>query len=260
MVWNKLLYVSHKLWKGCLLIVIIIFIWSILDNYSNPLFLPKFETVISTLQELILNGMLFESIKTSFMRITIAILIATGISIPIGLLIANYKIIDNIVTPITNSIRYIPVTVFYPLLIMWLGIDEKMKITFLFLATFFYFLPTVVLIVKDTNKDLIDTAQTMGMNSFQVMLKVLLPYSLPLICESLIMMYGIGWTYVIIVEVVNAHAGLGHIINLGTARGRTDLVFVSIIAILVISKIFDVIGNKLIKKAFKWKYARQISG
>lgn len=249
-----------QLAKGSAIIAIIIFIWSILDNHSNPLFLPKIEAVFSALQDLISNGMLFESIKTSFMRITIAVLITTGISIPIGLLIANYKIFDYIITPITNSIRYIPVTVFYPLLIMWLGIDEKMKITFLFLATFFYFLPTVVLIVKDTNKDLIDTAQTMGMNSFQVMLKVLLPYSLPLICESLIMMYGIGWTYVIIVEVVNAQAGLGHMINLGTARGRTDLVFVAVITILIISKIFDVVGNKLIRKAFKWKYARQISG
>jgi NitT/TauT family transport system permease protein len=72
------------------------------------------------------------------------------------------------------------------------------------------------------------------------------------------MMYGIGWTYVIIVEVVNANSGLGHMINMGSARGRTDLVFVALFTILLISWLFDYIGNALIKKLFVWKFSREV--
>jgi NitT/TauT family transport system permease protein len=98
----------------------------------------------------------------------------------------------------------------------------------------------------------------MGMSKFQVMLQVMLPASLPGICQSFIMMYGIGWTYVIIAEVINAQVGLGHIINISSARGRTDLVFVALFTILAVSYLFDLFGNKALRSVFKWKFAREI--
>jgi NitT/TauT family transport system permease protein len=244
--------------KNIGILSLILIIWQLLSNVSNPLFIPKPYDVYNDFIMLFNNGMLVQSLLSSVVRITTAILISATISIPVGLLMANYKVFDKIIAPISTSIRYIPVTIFYPLLIMWLGIDELMKVSFLFVATFFYFLPTVIMIAKDTDRNLIDTAQTMGMNSFQIMTKVRFPYSLPLILESFIMMYGIGWTYIIVVETVNTTSGLGHIINLGTARGKTDLVFMSIIVILIINYFFDKIGTKAIKSIFKWKYARQI--
>ncbi|MNM52362.1 putative aliphatic sulfonates transport permease protein SsuC [compost metagenome] len=97
----------------------------------------------------------------------------------------------------------------------------------------------------------------MGMSKLKVMIKVLLPASLPSICQSFLMMYGIGWTYIIIAEIINTNTGLGHLINIGSARGRTDLVFVGLITILVVSYLFDTICNLVIKKSFKWKFIRQ---
>jgi NitT/TauT family transport system permease protein len=244
--------------KGFIILGVVLLLWIFFSQYTNPLFLPKPSKVYMSFVELLGNGMLLKSLGTSFVRIALATLISGLISIPLGLLVANYKGIGEIITPTMGLMRYIPVTVFYPLLIMWLGIGEEMKVAFLFIATFFYFLPSVVLCIKETNQDLIDTAYTMGMNKFQVMYKVLLPYSLPSICQSFLMMYGIGWTYVIIVEVVNANSGLGHMINMGSARGRTDLVFVALFTILLISWLFDYIGNALIKKLFVWKFSREV--
>lgn len=247
-----------KLIRNLSFIVGLILLWAIGSQYSSPLFLPEPTKVIDSFVELMKNGMLPEAVRMSFMRITTASVISCGISIPLGLFVSEYKVLDETLTPLTNLMRYIPVTVFYPLLIMWLGIGEQMKITFLFVATFFFFLPSVILCVKEVNTDLVETAYTMGMNKFQVMFRVILPYSLPSICQSFLMMYGIGWTYIIIVEVVNAHAGLGHLINLGSARGRTDLVFAALLVIMTISWIFDFCGNKLIRWVFAWKFAREI--
>lgn len=200
--------------------------------------------------------MLLDSLKASFFRIAIATIIVASISIPIGLLVANYKVIDDIITPVTGFMRFMPVTAFYPLLIMWIGIGESMKISFLVFATIFYFLPTVILAVKDVNVDLIDTARTMGMPKLKVMTKVLLPASLPSILRSFLMMYGIGWTYIIIAEIVNTNIGLGYLMNIGSARGRTDMVFVALLTILVVSYILDTLGNAAIRKIFKWKFIR----
>jgi ABC-type nitrate/sulfonate/bicarbonate transport system permease component len=242
--------------KRVLPIIVVLILWMIGSQYLNPLFLPKPSKVWQSFVELWQNGMLTQSLYTSFFRITIATLCSALVSIPLGLLVVNYKFFDNIITPITGFMRFMPVTAFYPLLIMWVGIGETMKIMFLFFATVFYFLPTVILAIKDVNVDLIDTARTMGMSKLKVMTKVLLPASFPSICQSFLMMYGIGWTYVVIAETINTNVGLGHLMNIASARGRTDLVFVALIIILIFSYVFDNIGNLLIKKFFKWKFIK----
>lgn len=68
------------------------------------------------------------------------------------------------------------------------------------------------------------------------------------------MMYGIGWTYVAVVEATNAKRGLGFIINVGAARGKTTIVFAAIIVIVLFSYVFDKIGNKVIRRVFRWRY------
>lgn len=218
--------------------------------------LPSPTKVFKTLIQMAENGILWKSVVSSFTRITVATILSCMICIPLGLLVANYKWVHVLVTPITGVSRFIPITAFYPLLIMWVGIGEKMKVTFLFLATFVYFLPAAILTIEDVNQDLIDTALTMGMSKFQVMCKVMLPYSLPTIMKNFLTMYGIGWTYVIIVEGINTQNGLGHLMHIGSARGRTDMVFVAIITILVLSYLFDTLGNFFINRFFKWKFVK----
>lgn len=240
--------------KSFIVLTIVIIVWWLLSLRMNPLFIPKINNVLDNFKILIANGMLLQSIFKSFYRITIATSISCAISIPLALLIYSNKTVDSFISPIANIIRYIPVTAFGPLLILWVGIGETMKVTFLFCATFFYFLPSMVLCVKEVDKRLIETSYTMGMTKMQVITKVVLPYTLPNICESILMMYGIGWSYIVVAESTNAVNGLGYLINIGSARGRTDMVFMSIITIMIISYIIDTLGKKAIRKVFAWKY------
>ena len=129
-----------------------------------------------------------------------------------------------------------------------------MKISFLFLATFVYVLPSTVLCLQDVPQDLIDTGKSIGMRTHEIITEILLPAALPSIMNSFLMMYGIGWTYVAVIEAVNAKYGLGYIINQGAARGKTAVVFAAILTIVVFSYVFDRIGNYLIRKIFRWRY------
>ena len=199
------------------------------------------------------------AIKYSFLRITIATFLSGLIAFPVALLVFNFKIANDIINPIISIMRYIPVTAFYPLLIMWFGIDETMKIVFLFIATFVYMMPSVILCLEEINNDLIETGLTIGMNRIQVITRIQIPVILPSLMNSFIMMYGIGWTYIAITETINAKYGLGFIIQQSSSRGRTDLVFMAIIVIMVISVLFDGITKKLVRKIFKWRYLNDCS-
>ena len=68
------------------------------------------------------------------------------------------------------------------------------------------------------------------------------------------MMYGIGFTYIAVAETVNAKYGLGWIIQQSSSRGRTDMVFMAIIVIMILSVLFDSISKRLVKMIFKWRY------
>ncbi|WP_154520476.1 ABC transporter permease [Clostridium sp. WB02_MRS01] len=240
--------------KRVVLLICILVIWEICSCYTNQIFIPKPLVVFENLWILIKNGEIFIAIQYSFLRVTLAAFSSALTAIPIALLIYNVKIAKDILNPIINIMRYLPVTAFYPLLIMWFGIDEMMKIAFLFLATFVYMMPSVILCLNEVNSDLIDTGITIGMNKFQTIYKIQLPASLPSILNSFIMMYGIGFTYIAVAETVNAKYGLGWIIQQSSSRGRTDMVFMAIIVIMILSVLFDSVSKKLVKMIFKWRY------
>lgn len=240
--------------KRLILLTFILIVWDIASKLVNPLFIPDPKIVFADLIGMLKTGQLLMAIKYSFSRITIATLISGAIAFPIALLIYNSKVVEDVLSPIISIMRYIPVTAFYPLLIMWFGIDEVMKIVFLFIATFVYMMPSVVLCLEEINEDLIDTGLTIGMNKFQTVWRIQIPAVLPSVMNSFIMMYGIGFTYIAVAETINAKYGLGYIIQQSSSRGRTDLVFMAIIVIILISIVFDFATKKLVRHIFKWRY------
>ena len=169
-------------------------------------------------------------------------------------MIYNFSFIRNTINPIVNLLRYVPVTAFYPLLIMWLGIDETMKIAFYIVATFVYMMPAVVLALEEVNTDLLDTGYTLGMSKLQAIFMIQLPASIPSILNSFIVSFGIGFSYSCVCETINAKNGLGFMIQQASGRGRTDLVFLGIITIMLISFVFDNAAKFAVRKIFKWRY------
>lgn len=224
--------------------------------YQNPLFFPTPMSVFKIIQEMFYNGTLWINLITTFNRVTIAICITGIISIPLGILIANYKIMDNIFSPLIGFLRYVPITALSPLLVLFLGIDETMKITFLVLATCLTYLPTVVQTCEEMDHDLMETAYTMGFNYNRAILHVMVPYVLPSLLRSLVTLYGVGWTFVILVEMTNTKFGLGHLMYVGAARGRTDTVFAAILIVLVVSFIFDKVMKFIIERVFRWRFGK----
>ena len=237
--------------------IAIIVIWYKVSLTSNPLFVPNPVNVFEDFIVLLSDCKIFIHFWYTFKRIMIATCLSGIIALPLGLFIYNSKIAKATVYPVVMLLRYVPVTAFYPLLIMWVGIGEEMKIAFLFIATFVYMLPSVVLSLGEINQEVIETGLTIGMNKLQIITRIQLPSTLPSILNGFVMMIGIGWTYCAVVETINAKYGLGYIIHQSTARGKTDLVFMSIIVIMIISFVLDNLCKAIIRHIFKWRYLNE---
>ena len=114
---------KHKI-TTLLTFILIFIIWYIASLKANPLFIPNPLDVFKNIKLLLSTGQLQTAILYTFRRILTASCLAGIIALPLGLLIYNFKFMKATINPIINLLRYIPVTAFYPLLIMWVGIDD----------------------------------------------------------------------------------------------------------------------------------------
>lgn len=236
----------------------VLLVWDMASKAINKeLFLPSPMRTFEAVKTLYLTDSLFKHLGATFGRVSLAILITAAIALPLGMAIVWCKPVNIVFGPIVRSLRYIPTNVFSPLLVLLLGIDETMKITFLVITTFFAYLPVVTQTCSETNEKIKETAYTMGFSYIRTIFYVLLPYLLPSLIKALITTYGTGWNSVIIAEVNNTQYGLAHLIYIGSARGRTATVYAAIVIIIAVSFVFDKLANFVVRRVFKWRFLKE---
>ena len=219
----------------------------------NELFLPSPIEVLKATLQMLFEHTLFENIWASTLRILISFVAAALVALPLGILMGAFEPINRLLEPIMAPLRYMPISAFIPLLILWLGIGEPQKIAFLFLGVFVYLLPVVVTAIRAVPEELVQTALTLGANRWQVIRTVLIPAALPDIFDSFRVMNAISWTYVILAEFVNARTGLGYMIQLAGSHLKTAQVFSGIIVIGIIGLATDGIIRGLNRALFRWR-------
>jgi NitT/TauT family transport system permease protein len=214
--------------------------------------LPSPSDVLRAFPVLHFEEALVRSAFASLRRVSLGFLLSALVAIPLGLLMGTFPALKHFFSPILDPLRFLPISALVPLFIVWFGIDELQKVVFLFVGTFVYMLPLVVEAVENVDEVYLQTATTLGASKSQLIRHVLIPGSLPAIGEALRVMNGIGWTYVILAEVINARYGLGALITVAGKRSHVDQIFALVVVILVIGVVTDQILRFVNRQLFAW--------
>jgi NitT/TauT family transport system permease protein len=177
-------------------------------------------------------------------RVAGGFILASAVAVPLGVAMGAYKPVEAFFEPFVSFARYLPASAFIPLLILWAGIGELQKLLVIFIGSFFQIVLMVAVTVGATRRDLVEAAYTLGADASGVVRRVLLPSSAPAIAETLRLVLGWAWTYVIVAELIGASSGIGHMITDSQALLNTGQIIFGIIVIGVIGLISDF--------AFKW--------
>jgi NitT/TauT family transport system permease protein len=240
---------------------LVIIVWCILTLGDKPivneLFLPSPIKVLQATLAMIFEHTLFPAIWASMKRIVISFLAASAVALPLGVLMGAFEPINRLMEPIMAPLRYMPISAFIPLLILWFGIGESQKIAFLFLGVFVYLLPVVVNAIRAVPEELVQTSLTLGASRFQAVMTVLVPHALPDIFDSFRVMNAISWTYVILAEFVNAREGIGFMIQLAGSHLKTAQMFSGILIIGLIGLLTDALIRGLNRVLFRWREEQQ---
>lgn len=217
-----------------------------------PIFLPSPAATFSELVYFLVSGKFFLALGASFARIMAATIAAAAVGILIGVAMGISQTVEDLLSPITQPLRYLPITALVPLLILWFGIGETMRVAFLFFGIVFYFIPLVQNALRSVPEEYIDVARGFGAHRFAIIRRVYLPHALPQIIHGLIVINGIGWTYVVLAEIINAPNGLGYLIHIAGRLQRTDEVFAGIILIAAIAILSDRALHRVRNAYFFW--------
>jgi NitT/TauT family transport system permease protein len=229
-------------------------IWSILTygGFVDALFLPSPGRVFQAGVDLFLEFGFTADIFNSTYRVMVGFIIAAIIGVPLGLIMGTFQVAEALTEPVVGFIRYMPASAFIPLFILWLGIGDVEKIAIIFVGSFFQLVLMIAVVAKNVHTDMLETAYTLGAKRFQVIRKVLLPASLPGILDTLRIIIGWAWTYIIVAELVASASGIGYMIISAQRMLRTGSIIFGILTIGMMGLVTDYFFKWLYKKLFPW--------
>jgi len=200
-----------------------------------PLILPSPMEVLHAFPVLHFEQGLVRSALVSFLRVSAGFTLAAIVAVPLGVYMATFPPVAAYFRPLALVGAYVPIVVFVPLTLAWFGLNETQKVGFLFIGCFVALLPLVIKDIADVPAAYLDVAVTKGATQWQLVRHVLFPVAQANIWDHLRAVYGVGWGWIILAEVVNAERGLGYLIDVSNRRGHTNAIFAIIIIIVLIA-------------------------
>ena len=195
-------------------------------------------------------------IGISLQRVALGYLLALAIVLPLGIFMGSYSSIRAMLAPMTTASGYIPIAALVPVTMSWFGIGEWQKVAFLAMAFGIYLLPVVINAIDGVPDVYLRTSYTLGATRWQVVWRVLIPVALPAIWQGMRLAFGVGWTYLVLAEVVVKDKGLGDLIDTGRRRGLAGQVWLSIIIITLIAWVADLAWERLGRLIFPYRRGR----
>jgi NitT/TauT family transport system permease protein len=233
-------------------IVVLVWAWAAHQDFVNPVFLPTPSAVWDAALALVRDDNLWLDVKASFFRVTAGFVLAAVVGVPVGIAMGSFKVIEGLLQPITEFVRYIPVPALIPIFMVLFGIDELSKVMLIFVGTFFQ----LALMVADETRrvpyELLQVSYTLGARRREVIGLVIWRAAMPGIFDALRLCNGWAWTYLVVAELVAANEGLGYRVLKFSRFLQTPKIWVYLVVLGVIGLAFDAVFRAINRRLFHW--------
>ena len=239
---------------GILFFVLFFAVWAVatLGGFVPKTFLADPIAMVKSGWVLLTEQGFAKDIGFTIWRVLGGFVIAAVLAVPLGVMMGAYKPVEAFFEPFVSFARYLPASAFIPLLILWAGIGEAQKLSLIFIGSFFQLVLMIALQVGGIRRDLVEAAYTLGASDSGVVKRVLIPAAAPQVAETLRLVLGWAWTYVIVAELIGASNGIGHMITDSQALLATDQIIFGIITIGVIGLVSDLAFKRANRAMFRW--------
>jgi NitT/TauT family transport system permease protein len=225
--------------------------------------LPTLQDVARTLWASILDGSMLGHAGATLYRVLSGFGLAVFIGLPLGVLMARFRPVENFVLPLMSALMPIPSLAWVPVFILWFGLGNAVTILIVFYAALFPMLLNTWTGVRSVNPIWLRAAGAMGANEQALFWKVIIPGASPFIITALRQAFLRAWIAVIGAEMLaGSDWGLGWVIFDAKEFLNADVMMASIIVIGCIGFLTERLVFGSIERAtiYRWGMARAAKG
>jgi NitT/TauT family transport system permease protein len=206
-------FITAKL-RGIVFLFFLAVIWEIVSrkNLISTLYFPPISKDLAVFYQLMSDGTLPLELSRSFGRIFGGFFLAVALMVPLGIVMGLFKPAYRLFEPLTELLRPLPPPAIIPVVMLFLGIGEAMKIFVIFFSCSFPILINTMDGVRSVEPTLVDTARIFGRSRFEIIRQVILPASLHQIFTGWRVALPIALIVDIVSEMVGALNGIGRFI------------------------------------------------
>lgn len=243
----RILCATNSLLLGLIGFFAFLGIWALLSisGLVPSLFLPSplavVERFIYLLDHRFAGGTLLDHLWASMLRFAGGFGLAVAVGVPLGLLMGWFRLLDDIVTPLFDAVRFIAPIAWVPFAALWFGTGIGGPIMIIFAGAFPPCLINAYRGAKFADPRLIEAARMLGTPDRRVITEVLLPSAVPSIIAGLRISAGLGWQSLVGAELIVASTGIGYMMVQGQGNVSTTTVMAGMIGIGIIGLIIDVV-------------------
>lgn len=227
---------------GTLPVLVFIALWEIAGRFnlfSGQFHFPPFSEVIEEFYHLTANGVLGKNFASSLTRVLIGLCSGSIAGIFVGVLMGWRNVVNKALGPIISLLYPIPALGWLPLLMLWIGINEMLPITIIFICSFFPVVYNTATGIRNIDRRYIQAAETLGASHMRTLFKVIIPLALPNIFTGLRLEAGMSWRVLIAAEMVAIPTGIGALLMQAESLVRIDIIMVCLIVLSVMCLLFE---------------------
>ena len=242
-------------WLSLASILLAIPLWALLVRVSGlPKFiLPSPTDVWVRFLKALSDGSLLYHAGITLLEVTLGLLAGVCFATVVGYLLAKSRTLESVLSPYLVASQAIPIVAIAPLLVIWLGGGILSKVVICSLIVFFPVLVNTIVGVRAVSASLYDLMNSLRATRWQILWKLELPASLPILLGGLRIGATLSVIGAIVGELVDAEQGLGFLLQLGDFQYDTSMVFVAVFMLVFLALGLYGVVTLLEKRFLKWQ-------
>ncbi|GGK03305.1 ABC transporter permease [Pilimelia anulata] len=219
----------------------------------SPEKLPAPSAVLRTGWALAADGTLGANLVDSLTRAGAGLAIGGGLALILGTVSGLLRRGDDLIDPPVQMARMLPHLALVPLLIIWIGIGEPLKITLVALGSFFPIYFNTYAGIRDIDERLVEAARSCGLGPRARLRYVVLPGALPGVLLGVRLAIGAAWLSLVVGEQTNTQSGIGFLMMEAREFSRTDVVVLGLFVYALLGLLSDLGVRVLERRLLGWR-------
>lgn len=223
--------------------VILLIIWELCarNGVIKETIMPRPSKIGSTLWNLVLTGKLPRDIGISLRRVILGYVTGCVLGIFMGILLGLFPKINGLLKLLVEVLRPIPIIAWVPVLILWVGIDERSKVIVIAIGTFWPVLLNVIGGITNVDRKYLEVSTIFMKSKTETITKVVLPAALPSIFTGLRIASGSALMGVIGAEMFAASSGIGYMVSYAREMSQPAKMLGGVLVIGILGYILNTI-------------------